>query len=89
MNIWEVTILRIVLSLGGTVDLQQIYRSLENGKFMRLTEHDLRETQWHSRPAYQHQVRSHISNLAQAGDLAKISRGVYSITEKGRQRIIA
>lgn len=84
---WELTILKIVLSLDGVASLQQIYRSLEENEFMKLTKNDLKETQWEGRPAYQHQVRSHISNLTQAGDLTRISRGVYAITEKGRRRI--
>ncbi|MGO8761120.1 MAG: hypothetical protein ACLP2P_04705 [Desulfobaccales bacterium] len=88
MNVWELTILKIIMSIGGKAGLQQIYRSLENGTFMTLTEDHLRETQWQRRPAYQHQVRSHVSNMAQAGDLLKVSTGVYAITDKGRQRIV-
>jgi hypothetical protein len=88
MNVWELTILRIVASLAGTAGLQQIYRFLENGTFMTLTKEHLRKTQWQGRPAYQHQVRSHVSNMLQAGDLKKISKGVYTITDKGRQRIL-
>ena len=87
MNVWELVILRAVVSYGGTASLQQIYRSLEKGTFIKLTEEDLRETQWQGRPAYQHQVRSHISNLAQVGELVRVSRGVYSISGKGRRRI--
>lgn len=87
MNIWEVAILKTVRSIGGKASLQQIYDILEKGNFIRLSNYDLRETQWNGRPAYQHQVRSHISNLVQAGELSRISRGVYTITENGRKRI--
>ena len=86
MNVWHSAILRIVASHGGTVALQQIYRSLQSGTFMRLSQDHHKETQWGGRPAYQHQVRSHISDLVQAGDLTRVSRGVYAITEKGRKR---
>ena len=89
MNVWELTILRIIESLGGTAGLQQVFRSLESGSFMALTEDHLRETKWQQRPAYQHQVRKHASNLAKAGDLTNVSWGVYAITDKGKQRISA
>jgi hypothetical protein len=87
MNVWELAILRILMSLGGTASLQQSCRSLEKGTFIRLTEDDLRDTRWQGRPAYQHQVRSHVSNRCQVGDMTKVSRGVYAITEKGRRRL--
>lgn len=85
MNIWEIAILKSIESFGEKATLQQIYRRLNN--FIKLTENDLRETQWEGRPAYQHQVRSHITNLCQAKELKRIFRGCYSLTEKGRKRI--
>jgi hypothetical protein len=87
MNVWEQAILKIVLSLNGRASLQQVYRILEQGTILQLTNHDIRETRWQGRPAYQHQVRSHISNLTQFGDLVRVGRGAYEITEKGRKRI--
>jgi hypothetical protein len=87
MNMWELAIIKIVMSLGGTVSLRMVYNSLEEGDIIGLNENHLRETKWQNRPAYQHQVRKHISNLTQAGDLSRISRGKYAITEKGRKRL--
>ena len=73
------------MSHSGEVDLRDIYRDI--GSFIELTSEHLEATQWGGRPAYQHQVRSHITNLCQAGYLIKVSRGRYLITEKGCQRI--
>ena len=85
MNVWETAILKTINSLGGEAGLQQIYERLTI--FIKLTEKDLRKTEWGGRPAYQHQVRSHITNLCQAGELGRVSRGRYSLTEKGQGRI--
>ncbi len=85
MNVWEMAILKSISSLSGEAGLQQIYDKLSD--FIPLTEKHLRKTKWGKRRAYQHQVRSHITNLCQADELARISRGHYSLTEKGRQRI--
>jgi len=85
MNVWEIAILKSMNSLGGEAGLQQIYEILPS--FIQLTEEDLRETKWGGRPSYQHQVRSHITNLCQASELSRVSRGSYSLTEKGRKRI--
>ena len=60
---------------------------LESGAFVGLGPENLRKTNYGGRPAYQHQVRSHLTNLTQSGDLKKLDRGVYSITAAGRKRI--
>jgi len=85
VNVWEIAILKSIKSLGGEAELQQIYERLRS--FIQLTEKDLRSTEWGGRPAYQHQVRSHITNLCQSGELCRVSRGRYSLTEKGKKRI--
>jgi len=87
MNVWEIAILRIIKAKGGQATTQEIYSELESGKFLTLTADDLRVTIYGGRPAYQHQVRSHLSNLRQSGDLKWVSRGKYSLTKKGRRRI--
>jgi len=89
MNVWEIVILRIVESRGGRTDTQEIYRELESGEFITLEKEHLRETVHGGRPAYQHQVRSHLSNLCQAGHLRREGRGMYALTEKGLHRIKA
>ncbi len=87
MSVWEKAILRSVDSRGRSADKQSIYSTLESGAFIQLTEDNLRPTQWGGRPAYQHQVRSYLSNLVRSGDLHRIERGTYQLTDKGRRRI--
>ena len=81
---WELAILQSIHALGGEAGLQDIYRKLPS--FTDITDKDWRETEWGGRPAFQHQVRSHITNLCDAGDLQKVERGRYALTEKGRRR---
>jgi len=85
MNTWEMAILKSIQSLGGKAGLQQIYKRIPY--FNPLTEKHRRETRWGRRPAYQHQARSHISNLRRRGELIRTSRGCYSLTEEGIRRI--
>ncbi|MDO9528501.1 MAG: winged helix-turn-helix domain-containing protein [Syntrophales bacterium] len=87
MNVWEIAILRSIEARGGSGNTKEIYAELESGKFITLNENDLRETVYGGRPAYQHQVRSHLSNMRQAGDLRRVKRGTYALTEKGLQRV--
>lgn len=87
MNVWEIVILKSIDYRGGEADTQQIYTDMESGAFIALTEKHLRVTKYGDRPAYQHQVRSHLSNLTKSKDIQKVSRGVYSITAKGMKRI--
>ena len=83
-EMWEYSILQCINSLGGGADLQQMYNKIPD--FIELTKEHWKEK--YGRPAYQHQIRSHIANLCQSGDLVRISRGCYSLTEKGRERLI-
>ena len=83
---WEYAILETVNAHGGDAYLADIYSTLEE-KFP-LTESDLKRTIYSGRPAYQHQVRSHISNLCQKGFLLKLRRGCYSLTFHGKERFL-
>jgi restriction endonuclease Mrr len=85
MNEWEISILRCIEAMNGEAILQEIYSKIS--EFIELTSEHLRPTIYGERPAYQHQVRSHISNLCQAGELRWISRGKYALTSAGRKRI--
>lgn len=87
MNIWEIAILKSIDSRGGKADTKEIYTDMKSGDFIKLNENHLQTTIYGGRPAYQHQVRSHLSNLIEAGDIQKVSRGAYSITARGRKRI--
>ena len=79
MEGWEMTIYQSIEALGGEVDLQDIYEEIRNRK--DLTKRYLRVTKWGERPAYQHLVRSYISNMCQSGLIHRTSRGHYKITK--------
>lgn len=83
-EMWEYFILRCIDLLGGGAYLKQIYKKIP--EVIDLTEDHLKEQ--YGRPAYQNQIRSHIANLCQSGNLDKISRGEYSLTEKGRKKLL-
>jgi len=85
-ELWEKAILKTYDLNGGCADNQKIYENV--GKFHPLTEEDLKPTVYSGRPAYVHQVRSHIANLVQSGDLRKARRGEYCLTAKGKNRIL-
>ena len=87
MNVWELAILRAVSELGDNVQLKHIYHRLE--KSMSLDSDHLCPTAWSGRPAYQHQVRSHISNLCQARQFRRVARATYEVTAAGRARLRA
>jgi hypothetical protein len=85
-NVWELAILRSIRSLGGEAGLQDIYDELR--KFIELSDDDLApQDSALGRPAYQQQVRSHIANLCQAGQLECVARGHYALTRDARQKL--
>ena len=86
MNTWEIAILKSIKQLGGKAGYPEIFKELP--KFIELTEKHRRITKWGGRPAFQHQVRSHITNLCQSGDLNRVARGRYSLTLSGITRIV-
>lgn len=88
MNRWELAILKSIESLGGEAKNQQIYKELLNfKKFLNMTENHLKKSAYGRYSAYQDSVRSNLSNLWQVGELIKISRGCYRLTEKGTKRL--
>ena len=82
---WEFAILQAIGKLGGSACLKQIYSELERAE--PLSSEHLRATERGGRPAHQHQVRSHISNMCQNDDLSWVKRGCYSLTASDLQRI--
>ena len=82
---WEVAILKCYAEYGGSATNEQIYKKV--GDFIALTPQHLRTTVHGGRPAYVHQVRSHIANLVQGGDLKKLRVGEHDLTAKGKSRI--
>lgn len=81
MDNWEHVLIKIVLDRGGTATTQEIYEALESGRFLVLDAAHLRETIYGGRPAYQHAVRSYLSNLVQKGELVRVGRGIYSVSK--------
>jgi hypothetical protein len=65
---------------------RQAYRRLQD--FKRLEPHHLK-FQWGERPAYENQMRSHISDLCDLGQLKMLKRNLHYITPLGRARIAA
>jgi hypothetical protein len=82
---WEDAILHSIDAYGGQAALQQIYKIISC--FVTLTDEHLRKTQWGDRPAYQHTIRSYVSNMRASGELSRIDRGEYRLTEEGRRRL--
>ncbi len=81
---WEYSILQCINSLGGEACLKDIYDKISD--FIELTEEHRKKE--YGRPAYQHQIRRHITNLCRSGGLNKISKGCYSLTEEGQERLV-
>jgi hypothetical protein len=81
---WQYAILEVLTHSRGEADLKDIYHSLEHN--FPLDSADTRETRFGGRPAYQHVVRSVMSNLTNRGDVAWVCRGRYRLTEKGKAR---
>jgi hypothetical protein len=82
---WEIAILKSIRHLGGHGYPDDVYKTV--GLFKELTPQHRRATVYGGRPAYYHQVRSHLTNLCQSGDLINNSDAQYSLTPKGAARI--
>ena len=83
MNIWELTILKIIDSNNGTASLQYIYSKIP--VHIDLTANHLERK--YNAPMYHHQTRAHVDDLLDREDLKRTGKGVYSITPKGKKRI--
>jgi len=81
---WQYAIREILSHSQGEADLKDIYHILEHN--FSLDSSDTRETRFGGRPAYQHVVRSVMSNLKKSGDVAWVRRGRYRLTDQGRAR---
>jgi uncharacterized NAD(P)/FAD-binding protein YdhS len=82
---WETDILRSFADHpNGCATDEEIYEAIR--KYRRLTSSHLRFAHGHKH-AYHNDVRSHISNLVQKGDLEVLGKGLHRITPQGRRRI--
>ena len=82
---WEYAVLKTINALHGESDLQSIYKNID--RFIDMSDYQERETKWGGRPAFQHTVRSTASTLCRHGYLRRVDRGVYAITQKGKDAI--
>lgn len=87
MDNFATAILKIIYDNGPKIMTSQIYKVLEGANYYRLQEHHLEKTIYGGRLAYQHQVRSYLSNMVQDGLAERLERGVYGITELGKKAI--
>lgn len=83
MNIWEISILKIISSNGGSASLKDIYFELP--EYIKFTNKH-KEIKFRV-PNYHNQTRAHIDVLMDSGDIKRIGRGIYSITSEGQLRI--
>jgi DNA-binding transcriptional regulator PaaX len=84
---WGYAIREILSHSQDEADLEDIYDNLEN--HFPLDDDDKRETRYGGRAAYKHVTRSVISNLVKEGDLSRVRRARYRLTDQGRARYAA
>ena len=80
---WELNILKCFVDLGGHAWNYKLYAALDQR--IALEPHHMRP-QWGNRPAFENQVRSHLSNLCDKHQLLKIRSGLHVITQTGNAR---
>ena len=79
MEDWETAIINTIKFCGGEVSNKQIYENI--GRYKVLSSEQIKETQWGGRPAYQHTIRTSLSNLVTKGLIERKSRGRYKIVD--------
>jgi hypothetical protein len=82
-EMWEISILKCYKFFGGRCYNKDIYEKIKD--YVELKEEHLKKQ--YGRPAYCNQIRKHIANLCESGDLRKIDDGYHEITEKGLNRL--
>ena len=84
-NTWEEAVLKTLVDLGDNVELQEVYARIKRSGYVTITP-DLEEIT-HNQIKYYHTVRGILSNLVEKNQVEWISRGVYSITDEGSERL--
>lgn len=82
-NTWKIAVLETIRDLGGEGCLEDIYIKIK--KYVSITP-ELQKF-WGNQPYYHHYVRSIIAKLKKSGELKHIDMGVYSIKDKGLERL--
>lgn len=84
---WEEAVLLTFAHHGGIAPNWKVYRDVE--KFRSLSERNLRRPAYGNRFAYENDLRSHIANLCDKGELKLIKRGLHELTPDGWDRVNA
>ena len=82
----EVPLLEVLNSLGGSGKPKEIY-PLITKKFPELTQEDLNEIMVSGGNKWTNRIQWVRQKLIDVGELSNAERGVWSITEKGKQRL--
>lgn len=84
-NTWEVAVLKTLVDLGDNAELQDIYDRIKRSGYITITP-DL-EVITYKQPKYHHTVRGILDDLVDKNQVEWVSRGVYSITIEGLERL--
>ena len=82
----EVPLLEVLVSLGGQGKPREIYPLVTN-KFQNLTQEDLEERVESGQNKWTIQIQWARQKLVSKGEIDNTQRGIWVITEKGRNRI--
>lgn len=77
---WGMWILLAYSELGGEAGNQEVFKWLEKNADIPA---QLLNEESYDRPKYRHTVRGYLSNLCEEGQLERLGRGRYRITERG------
>ena len=87
---WDLVILGALRS-GSEVALREVYDRIDEarseGSLIISRQLFNIDPRWGERPKYCHVVRSAVSSLRKRGMVERLARGVYRITDAGRERL--
>lgn len=83
----ELPLLEVINSIGGRGKPKQVYPLVTN-KFPQLTQEDLDEKIISGGNKWTNRIQWVRQKLIDSGDLVSSERGIWEITEKGRQRLV-
>ncbi len=84
-NTWEEAVLKTLVDLGDNAELQEIYDRIKCSGYVTITP-DLEEITY-GQTKYYHTVRGILSDLVGKNQVERPSKGVYSITAEGLDRL--
>ncbi len=84
---WEVAVLKTLVDLvSGNIELQDIYYKLRHSGYVEITP-ELEVIKYGTQPYYYDYVRSIIKKLKDKNQVEHVSKGVYSITAEGLEKL--